>query len=645
MAYLKFNKAELVNLEYALKRELITTNRTGAYANTTIVGCNTRKYHCLLAVPIEKMNWRRHALLSSLDETLIQRGKEFHLGIHCYGDVFEPRGHKYIVDYENDPVPTITYQVGGMTFTKSILMVRNEDRVLIKYTLVDAHSNTVLRLKPFLSFRSIHSLTKCNIEADTRFREIKNGKAFKLYESLPYLNMQLSKEHEYVANPDWYYGITYPEEYFRGFDCKEDLFTPGFFEMPIKKGESIIFSASTMVHDPAKFKSLYSSEVRKIHEATDFLSTIRNSADRLFFQRSGRLEISSGFSWLEVGGMRDTGISAAGLTLYNNGDKKSFIKVIDDIIEKWKPEFLVSSTQVEAPLRLATLMQHYIRFCGDDKFIWGRYGKFFNAVMKSYIEGRPEVKMHDNGLLWAQMDGVALSWMNTYVGGKPVAERAGYQVETNALWYNALRHGQEMEEKFGKNKRLAEKYKEIADRIQACFYDVFWVEERKHLADYVDGNGKNIFTRPNQLYAAGLHYSPIDDETKAFVIKAVRRELLTTRGIRTLSPKNPLYKGVCAGNQNERDISHCNGSTRPWLLGLFVAANFILYGPSFRREAESLLAAFEEDMTLHGVGAVPEIYDGDPPHTPRGAIYSAAATAELLAINYYIQKYGKEEIR
>ena len=642
MAYLKFNKEELVNLEYSLKREIIATNRTGAYANTTMVCCNTRKYHCLLAVPIEEMNWRRHALLSSLDETIIQHGKPFNLGIHCYGDVFEPRGHKYIVDYENDPIPTITYNIGDISLQKSILMVQNENRVLIKYTLLAADSDVVMQLKPLLSFRSIHALTHCNTTADTHYIDIENGKAFKLYESLPVLNLQTSKKCEYVACPDWYYGVTYPEEYRRGFDCTEDLFAPGFFEMTLKKGESVIFSASTEQCNPSAFKRKFASELAAIGTLDDFDSTLRHAASRLFLQRS-RLEISSGFSWLEVGSLRDTAVCAAGLTLHNNGNVKDFLKVLDDIIDKWKDDLLLSTRKVEAPLSIALLVQEYIEYTGDEKGAWKKYGKLIKAILKSYIAGRPEVHMAENGMLWASMNHVPLSWMDAYTFGEPVTERAGFQVETNAIWYNDLMFAAEMERKFAKSDKDCRQFESIASLVESNFYNLFWVEERRHLADYVDNAGQNKATRPNQLWAVCLPYSPLPTEAQALVFKAVKNELLTTRGIRTLSPKNPLYKGVYDGNQHERDLAYHNGSTRPWLLKHYTHAGFKLYGGAFLREAESVIKGFGEDMAIHGIGAVAEIYDGNPPHNPHGAINSASATGAILTIEYLINKYKGEQ--
>lgn len=172
MAYIKFNKSELVNLSYSLKREIILANKTGAYCNTSIVTCNTRRYHGLLAVPVDAFGGKVHLLLSSLDESLELRGKKFNLGIHRYGNIYEPRGHKYIVDFEADPVTKVVYKVGEIYFSKTILLVPNSDRVMIRFDLLESPDSVNLTLRPFLAFRDIHALTCENPDANTEGWEI-----------------------------------------------------------------------------------------------------------------------------------------------------------------------------------------------------------------------------------------------------------------------------------------------------------------------------------------------------------------------------------------------------------------------------------------------------------------------------------------
>jgi predicted glycogen debranching enzyme len=644
MAYLQFNKAELVNLEYSLKRELLATNRAGGYCNTTIVGCNTRKYHGLFAVPIEKFGGHRYMLLSALDETLLQHGMPFNLGIHCYGDIYEPRGHKYIVDFEMNPFPVITYRVGGMLFKKEILFVVGTGQLLIRYTLLDAHSHTVLRLKPYLAFRSIHDLTVANPEADTHYRNEEGGVSFCLYKNFPRLHLQVSKECEYVHAPDWYKNVVYKEEYRRGFDCQEDLLVPGFFEMPLAKGESIVFSASTKPMSHRNLKAQFTREAKRRMPRDNYDDCLKAAAEQLFAYEGPYTRICTGFSWHEIGGMRETAISLPGLTLYNTGNVQLFEKILTDLIAANKASYLKGSDQVESPLRLTEAVQHLIHFTGDEAGAWEKYGKFLKQVVQSYLNGRPEVSLRENGLLWAEKPGVALSWMNAYVGGKPVTERHGFQVETNSLWYNAVCFALDMETRYGKPGAFTKRCAEVKASIESCFYDLFWVEVRHHLADYVDEAGQNIFTRPNQLYACSLDYSPVSEEVQAEILHAVSRELVTTRGIRTLSPKNPLYRSRYDGNQIERDTATHNGCTRPWLLGAFVAASFKLYGASFVRQAQELVDGFQEDLNIHGIAAVAEIYDGDPPYNPHGAINSALSVSEILRVKYLIKQYKEESI-
>lgn len=644
MAYLQFNKAELVNLEYSLKRELLATNRAGGYCNTTIVGCNTRKYHGLLAVPVDKFGGHRYMLLSSLDETLLQHGMPFNLGIHCYGNIYEPRGHKYIVDYEMDPYPVITYRVGGMLFKKELLFVSGSEQLLIRYTLLDAHSHTVLRLKPYLAYRSIHALTQANADANTNYRTVEGGVSFCLYRSFPDLCLQISKDSEYVHMPDWYKGTVYMEEYRRGFDCREDLLVPGWFEMPMRKGESIVISASTVPVDPKTLKTLFNREVRKRMPREDYDSCLKAAAEQLFAYEKGFARICTGFSWHEIGGMRETALTLPGLTIYNTGDVKLFEKILSDLITENKDAFLHGSDQVESPLRLTEAVQHLAKFTGDEAQAWKKYGKFLKQVIESYLGGRPEAQVHDNGLVWAEYPGIALSWMNAYIDGKPVTERRGYQVETNCLWYNAVCFALDMESRYGRSKAFVARCAEVKAAIEDCFYDVFWSEERRHLADYVDEYGQNTFTRPNQLYACSLPYSPVSEEAQAEILRAVERELVTTRGIRTLSPKNPNYRSRYEGNQIERDTATHNGCNRPWLLGPFVEASFKLFGPSFIRKARELVDGFQEDLNVHGIGAVAEIYDGDPPYVPHGAINSALSVSAILYVKYLINQYKEETL-
>ena len=646
MAFLKFNKSELVNLEYSLKRELIVANETGAYCNTSIVTCNTRRYHGLLAVPVEELGGGKFMLLSALDESLILRGKQFNLGIHCYGDTYDPKGHKYIVDFDANPVPVVTYKVGGILFTKTIMMVPDTDQVLIKYELLEAPSKLTLNLKPFLAFRSIHSLTNQNSEAYTGYDEVAGGVAFRLYNGFPYLNMQLSSPAAFKYQPYWYSGVTYSDEYRRGFDCREDLFVPGSFSLEMKPGESVVFSASVAEVNPKGLKRKFTDTLKKMETIDSYEDLLVHNARMFKLQKGDKARINAGFSWLETGLLRETVMSLPGLTLYADGSCEDFEMILDTLIEDEQERLFHRTTQCEAPLRLTDAIQQYIRFSGKEKQIWKKYGETLKKIIESYAPGcRKEIAMHPNGLLWAQMDGVALSWMNAYVYGRPVTERAGYQVETNAFWYNALCFAIDMENKYGakKNNEFVARWTPVRDLVKENFQSTFWKPEWGYLADYVGNGPVDQAVRPNLLFPVYLEYSPIDDEVASEVMMTINAELVTKRGLRSLSPRNEAYRGVYEGSQIDRDLAYHQGCAFPDLLAPYIDVCFRMMGSTFYGRAKYLVEGFFEDISKHGVGAFSELYDGDPPHEPHGAIASATSTAALLQIIHIMKQYKKED--
>ena len=642
MAFLKFNKSELVNLSYSLKREIILANKTGACCNTSIVTCNTRRYHGLLAVPVEQFGGYRHVLLSSLDESLTLRGKRFNLGIHCYGEVYEPRGHKYIVDFDADPVPCVTYKIGEIVFRKKIVLSPDEDQLMIQYELVNAPAKVKLELKPFLAFRNIHGLTQENAVANTEFTPVQNGAAFCLYEGFPTLNIQLSTSTaSYKANPVWYKGITYSDEMRRGFDCREDLLQAGSFEVELHSGDTLVVSASAGAPvNASSLKRRFAAVVEKIGPINSFRDQLVRQADTLIREDGGVKRVVAGYSWLFTGLLRETLVALPGLTLYGKNSPKEFEEILDNLIKENQERLTCRTTQVEAPLFMAVTLQQYIAFTGKDKAVWDKYGSTMKTIIESYLPGnRQEIAMLPNGLLWAQKDGVALTWMNAYIGGRAVTERAGYQVETNALWYNAICFALEHEKK---TSAFSKKWTPVKELIEKNYERTFWNPDLGFLADYVDNGGQHLELRPNQLWAVSLDHRCVSDEVVSEGMRVVNAELVTRRGIRTLSPRDIRYKGVYEGSQLERDEAYHNGCAWPFLLSQFCYASFNMMGSSFVKRAEWLTEGFYEDLSKHGVGCFSELYDGDPPHEPHGAISSAMTTAALLNINWLIDQYRED---
>ena len=646
MAYLKFNKDELVNLEYSLKREVLATNRAGGYMSSTIICCNTRKYHGLLIVPVDEFGGENHVLLSALDETVIQHGQAFNLGIHKYPGNYEPRGHKYIVDFEYEPVYTLTYRGGGVILKKEIVLVHNEDQVLIRYTLVDAHSETTLRLKPFLAYRNIHALSKANMMANTKYQEVENGIRSKLYNGFPALNMQVSKKNECIATPDWYYNVEYTEERNRGYDFREDLFVPGYFEFPIKKEESIIFSASVEPVTTARLKTKFQRLVEARAPRNSFENCLKYSASQFIVRKGKDTEVVAGYPWFGRWG-RDTFIALPGVTLAANKDTKTCKEVLDTMVRELQNGLFpnigkdqnASYNSVDAPMWFFKAVQEYACAVHDDAAVWKSYGAKMKAVLKAYREGVNQyVKMVDNYLIWADEPGKALTWMDAIVGGVPVTPRGGYQVEINALWYNAICYTLELARKAG-DTRFVKEWEKMPELVKESFVKIFWNHEKGYLADFVNGGGQNVYVRPNQVIACSLEYSPISDDMKRGVLDVVKSELLTPKGLRTLAPKNIHYEGTYEGDQATRDHAYHQGTVWPWLIGPYIEANFRLYGKKFVKTAKELLGGFEEDMTVYGVCSIGEIYDGNPPYAPNGCISQAWSVGEILRCMALIKKY------
>lgn len=644
MAVIHFDKNELSNLEYSLQREMLSTNRAGGYMSTTMVCCNTRKYHGLIVCPIREDDENNYVLLSSVDETVVQHEQSFNLAIHRYPGVYEPRGHKYITDFLYTPTPTLIYRVGGVVLKKELLWIHERTQLLIRYTLLEARSDTWLRLRPFLAFRNSHTVGQANLYADGRSYPIPGGVKNRLYEGFPYLHMQMNPQAEFVAAPDWYYNFEYAEEIRRGYPGHEDLQTPGYFECRIATGQSIIFSGSTEQVDPASLAEMFDAELSRRSNKIDFLSCLRHSARQFIARQGNKAEVVAGYPWFGRWG-RDTFIALPGITL-TQGDVKTCQDVIDTMIREMHdglfPNMGTAYNSVDSPLWFFWTLQALEPHIGGTQAIWQKYGPAMKEILAAYRRGiGAYIRVHDNLLVWASHPSLAMTWMDAVVDGHPVTGRDGYQVEINALWYNAVCYTLELARQGG-DQAFVDAWADIPERIKQSFIDTFWYEDEEFLADYVDLQGQNHFIRPNQIIACSLPYTMLSDTQKLFVLSTVRRHLLTPKGLRTLSPRNPLYKGRCEGDQTTRDLAYHQGTVWPWLLEHYVKASFDIARASFLPDAKEIISQFYEDISEYGLASISEIYDGDPPHNPRGAISQAWSVGAILRIQEMIDAYEKE---
>ncbi|MEG1543386.1 MAG: glycogen debranching enzyme N-terminal domain-containing protein [Tannerellaceae bacterium] len=615
MSYLKFDKTVMINLEESLTREVLRTNRKRAYHCTTVVDCNTRKYHGLLVMPVPEIDDDNHVLLSSFDETVIQHGAEFNLGLHKYqGDNFSPKGHKYIREYSSDTVPRTLYRVGGVILSKEKVFSLYENRIMIKYTLEDAHSATTLRFRPFLAFRSVRSLTHANGYVNQSYTEVPNGIKTCMYQGYPELFMQFNKKATFVYEPYWYNGIEYPKEQERGYPYQEDLYVPGYFEIPIKKGESVIFSAGDCQVVTTRLKTLYEEEVQSRTPRTSFYNCLKNSAQQFYFRpKEEDAYLLAGYPWFKVRA-RDLFVALPGCTL-SIDDPVRFEKIMATAMPAVRAYMNKGCLdpiirEIEEPdvsLWAIWAIQQYAKTVGTER-ARELYADFVSEII-NYISDQkhPDMKLMDNGLLFANGREKAITWMNSTINGKPVVPRSGYIVEFNSLWYNALCFYTEL-----KGGAPIEKIDKVIKLMDKTFPETF-VNGYNYLFDSVNGSFVDWSVRPNMIFAVALQYSPLTRMQKRAV-----------------------------GPQYERDLAYHQGTAWPWLLGAYLEAYLRVFGKSGVSFAERMLISLEEEVSLHCIGTIPELFDGNPPFIGRGAISFAMNVAAILRVVDLLKKYNAE---
>jgi predicted glycogen debranching enzyme len=576
-------------------------------------------------------------LLSSLDETVIQHGAPFNLGIHRYqGGVYSPNGHKYLREFDCENVPRMTYRVGGVILTKEKIFISQENRILIRYTLVDAHSATTLRFQPFLAFRESNSLCIANDAINREIIQVDNGVASCLYPGFPTLYMQFSRKAQWVDNPNWYNGIEYVKDLERGVPYTEDLWVPGYFEVPIKKGESIIFSAGVSEVSPRALKSMYEKEIASRTPRSSFFNCLKNSAKQ-FYQRSGdNMYVISGYPWGVILA-RNTLMALPGLTLAIDhvSDFEAIMATIaHDLVafmDNGKLSDRINGIDLpDIPLWLIWALQQYAKTVSL-KDAQELYTELVAHVL-DYILDNQHPNLHvdeNNGLVSTDGTQTPVSWMNSVIDGRPVIPRTGYLVEFNGLWYNALMFGAALTED---NEQYAEQRKAwlaAAEKMAKPFVDTF-LNDGGYLYDYVSGTFADPSVRPNMAVAIGMDYSPLDRRQRKSVLDVVTRELLTPKGLRSLSPKSYGYRPFYLGSPYDRELALHQGPARPWLIGFYADAYLRVFGMSGVSYIDRMLIGFEDEMSQGCVGSLSQLYDGNPPFNGRGAVSHATNVAEVL---------------
>lgn len=646
MSYLKFDKTRMVNLEYSLSREILRTNRRGAYHCTTLVECNTRKQHGLLVMPVPELDDSNHVLLSSFDETVIQHGAEFNLGIHKYdGDNYSPQGHKYIREFDCESCPKTVYRVGGVILSKEKLFSLEDNSIFIRYTLLDAHSPTTLRFRPFLAFRSINNLTSENPSVRKECKEVENGVSACLYTGYPDLFMQFNKPVQFTHDSNWYKGIEYKQDMEDGFPYKEDLYVPGYFELNIKKGESIIFSASDTPVDTQNLLTLFDTEVARRTPRSSFYNCLKNSAHQFYYKPSkDELYLLSGYPWFGVDA-REQFASLTELTLYI-GKREAFDQVMDTAMPAIKQllhgrEVTGRIKGMEEPDVLLWLMWSLKRYANEFSIhCLEKYGSLVIECVEFLKKGKHKnLHILPNGLLYLDSRDKTSSWMDGFIEGRPAVSRTGCLVEINALWYNSIMYCVEIYTERG-NDRSAKRCLEFAEQVKKSFNETF-LNDAGYLFDYVDGEKKDWSVRPNMIYALALDYPLLEKRVSKNILDMITKELLTPKGLRTLSPKSEGYSPYVQGTLAQKEYATYNGAAWPWLLSPFLEAYLKIHKRGGLSFIDRALAGIEDEMANHCIGSMSQMYDGNPPYTGRGGLSFAPNVAGTLRVLMLLKKFDE----
>lgn len=639
MSYLKFDKSRMVNLEYSLSREILRTNRRGAYHCTTLVECNTRKQHGLLVMPVPELDDQNHVLLSSFDEAVIQHGAEFNLGIHKYdGDNYSPQGHKYIREFDCDSCPKTIYRVGGVILSKEKMFSLEDNTFLIRYTLLDAHSPTTLKFRPFLAFRNVNALTSENPSVSKEYKEVENGISACLYDGYPDLYMQFNKAVSFTPEPFWYKGIEYKTDMEQGYPYKEDLFVPGYFELSIAKGESIVFAASDKKSDTDNLLDLFEKGIGLRTPRSSFFNCMKNSAHQFYYQPAeNQLYLLEGYPWFEAVSARDQFMGLGAMTLCLNKEY-AFDKIMDSampairqLLHGKKITGLIKGLdEADVLLWVVYSIKEYSEV--KPEHCIEKYGNLVNEIIRFITKNKhPELHFLDNGLVEVQAGAKPTNWMKGVVDGSLVVYRSGCLVDLNALWYNAVMYAADMEFARG-SKKKHEELSLLGEKIKDSFLQTF-KNNAGYLYDYVDGEQVGWSVRPNMLWAIAIDYPLLEKREAKSILDLVTRELLTPKGLRSLSPKSEGYSPYGVGTPSDRTYAMYNGMAHLRWVTVFFDAYLKIHKRGSVSFIERILAGVEDEMANDCIGSLSEVYDGAPPYAAMGAfshMLSVAAVVKIL---------------
>jgi predicted glycogen debranching enzyme len=658
--------------ELLLDREWIVTNGLGGYASGTVSGAVTRRYHGLLIAalpaPLGRVVMWSHVseFLRFSDDDVISLGAE-----ERAGGQLDLKSADYLTEFRlEDGLPVWTYRVREVVVEKRVLLPHLQNTVHISYQVISGGKPPRLELRPAFHFRHHESPVDADLAAPYKLTAI-DGR----YEiaaarrRFPALRMCLhGRESAFTIASSKIPQVIYRIEQQRGYAYEGELWSPGFFRVDLTERSTATLVGSTEpwdIIDVLGPDDVLAAErerrARLLHDAIskarqNFPAELVFAADQFVITPAGRFEeaarahaagdevrtVIAGYHWFTDWG-RDTMISLEGLTLITGRwleagyILRTFAHYVrDGLIPNMFPDGAKEGKYhtADATLWFFHALGRYLEQTND-----GNTLKVLLPVLIDIVEHHlrgTKFNIHvdpDDGLLVQGEEGYQLTWMDAKIGDCVVTPRRGKAVEINALWYNALCLLASWLREDGDD-AAAQRYAEHAERARVSFNKRFWFAEGSYLYDVVDvdgGSGTDSSLRPNQLFAISLDYPVLDGKYWKSVIEIVQEKLLTPLGLRTLSPDDPEYKPIYAGDLRSRDGAYHQGTVWAWLIGPFIDA-WLKVHPHDRSTARKFLERFPEHLSEAGIGTISEVFDARTPHNPGGCIAQAWSVAEVLRV-------------
>lgn len=640
----RFSRVELGDFQELQSREWLETNGLGGWASAPFSGAHSRRYHGLLVAAVTPPT-RRMLLVSKLEEVITHGNQRFELSANQYPGAVHPQGHEYLREARRDLFPSFIFEAGRIRLQKTIAALHGENTTLVLYEVLEAPGEFTLQLTPLIAGRGYHELRRRNPDFNENCERISSDSiAMKPYSATPQFFIRVCKA-AFESDPQWYYRFEYLRERQRGYDFEEDLFSPGHFAAALKPFDKLgVIVSLDNPESRSPFALLQQEQQRRAlvianaPAADPVASALHLAADQFIVRTaSERKTILAGYHWFTDWG-RDAMIALPGICLVPKRFSEAR-QILLSFTERMSRGMLPNNSSddsspagyntIDATLWYFVALYRYYLYSKDLSLIEDLL-PVLHDIMDWHVRGtRYDIHVDQDGLLMGGNPTVQLTWMDAKIDDWVVTPRSGKPVEINALWYNALK----ICEFFSillNQRNDAEDFAARARVVHARFNEVYWNGEVECLFDCIADGNRDSRIRPNQIFALSLPFPLLDAEQALKVLRVVESKLYTPFGLRTLDPEHPGYVGRCAGTQRTRDAAYHQGTAWSWLLGPYVTALVRFDKSSGLERARRVVERFVPHFRTAGVGTISEIFDGDAPHHPRGAIAQAWGVAEML---------------